>query len=469
MRGSTDVTHSGNVIGSMATRPFLIRLLVALVLTLLLVACSTSSRRPASSAPPSSSSSSGSPIASSTTSSVAAAIASPTTAPTSARATSATATPQPGRSPTAQPPTTTPTVSVNPDAAVVEAIKSVIQKGNQEQQQAVAAHDPTIMQDTATPDYYAQLVQVLNDLTNGGVTAIQLVNLQWGAITLQGVTTAQATTVETWNTILADSSTAQSTDTNVYTLVLHGGAWKVQDDQHPDSRRLQPAAGTPGTSPSPVATLAPVGPNQSRNWAGYIATGGTFTSVSGTWAVPTVTPGTTVAADATWVGIGGVSARDLIQAGTDVIVESGQVTYTAWVETLPQAAQNVPLVVSPGDQVSVTISQQADGTWHVVISNVTTGQSYEDTITYASSNSSAEWVEESPVTGRQTLLPLDDFGTISFSAATTVEDSARRTIAEAHGEAVTMTNRQGQPLAQPSPLGDDGSSFTVTRATSSAP
>lgn len=29
-----------------------------------------------------------------------------------------------------------------------------------------------------------------------------------------------------------------------------------------------------------------IGPNQSNNWAGYIATGGTFTSVSGSWIVP---------------------------------------------------------------------------------------------------------------------------------------------------------------------------------------
>jgi hypothetical protein len=36
----------------------------------------------------------------------------------------------------------------------VTAIQNVIQKTNQEQVQAVAAKDPTIMQDTATTEFY---------------------------------------------------------------------------------------------------------------------------------------------------------------------------------------------------------------------------------------------------------------------------------------------------------------------------
>ena len=51
--------------------------------------------------------------------------------------------------------------------------------------------------------------------------------------------------------------------------------------------------------------------------------------MSGSWTVPNVTPSNSDAADATWVGIGGVSTSDLIQAGTDVNVQSGQVIYTA--------------------------------------------------------------------------------------------------------------------------------------------
>ena len=91
----------------------------------------------------------------------------------------------------------------------------------------------------------------------------------------------------------------------------------------------------------------------SRNWAGYIASGSGYTSVGGTWSVSTVTDAFDPSADATWVGIGGVTQGDLIQSGTQAIVQDGQVTYQAWVETLPQELKAIPLAVSPGNSVTV--------------------------------------------------------------------------------------------------------------------
>src|SRR2546423_11644 len=79
----------------------------------------------------------------------------------------------------------TATAGTPPSSAVVSAIQTVIQRGNQEEQQAVAAHDPTLMRDTSTTTYYNQIVQAFNDLVNSGVTAIKLTNLIWGPITLQ--------------------------------------------------------------------------------------------------------------------------------------------------------------------------------------------------------------------------------------------------------------------------------------------
>jgi lipoprotein-anchoring transpeptidase ErfK/SrfK len=326
------------------------------------------------------------------------------------------------------------------------------------------------MRDTSTTTYYNQMVQGLNDLVSSGVTAIQLLNLKWGPITLQNATTAQATTTETWSTKFTDGSVLQSTDANVYTLVLQSGAWLIQADQHPNSQPLLPS-GTPGAAPTPVTPIATVGPGQSssRNWAGYAATGGTFTSVSGTWTVPNVTAGSIPAADATWVGIGGVSTKDLIQAGTDATVQGGQVVYTAWWETLPQSSQPVPLTVSPGDTMSVSIAQQPNGTWQIVIRDTTSGQSWQNNLTYQSSLSSAEWIEESPSVGRRTMLPLDNFGTVTFTGATTVENGQQRTTAQAGGQPIIMTNTAGQALAQPSALGANGVGFTVTRTSVTAP
>ncbi len=381
--------------------------------------------------------------------------------------TPATSVPLPAASPTTPLPTPSAPGTAGLSGGQVNSIRKVIQQTNQEQVQALAARNPAVMQDTATTSYYQQSVQTLNDLLNSGVTAIQLVNLQWGSITLQNATTAQATTSETWSTKFSDGSTMNETDTNVYTLVLQNDAWKVQDDQHPDTGKQQPSA--------PSAPVAPVAPapaggarSQSRNWSGYAAAGGSFTAVSGTWIVPNVSAGTT-GMDATWVGIGGVTSRDLIQAGTQAVVHSGQVSYSAFWETLPQVSQEVPLTVNAGDAVSVSIARQSDGTWQIIIRDATNNQSWENSVTYQSSLSSAEWIEEAPGAGRRTLLPLDAFGSVTFTGARTVENGQTRTVAQAGGQPITMGSGAGQALALTSALAANGDSFSVTRTDATAP
>jgi peptidase A4-like protein len=351
----------------------------------------------------------------------------------------------------------------------VSAIQNVIQKANQEQVQAVAAKNPTLMQDTAMTNFYQQSVQTLNDLLNLGVTSIQLVDLNWGPITQTDASTAQATTYETWSTTFSDGSTMKETNTNVYTMVLQNGSWKVQDDQHPNNQPSPSTSPSGATSPeTPVAPAdAATGQTPSRNWSGYVASGGTFTAVSGMWTVPNVSAGTS-GMDATWIGIGGVDATDLIQAGTQATVESGQVVYSAIWETLPQAAQFVPLTIKAGDQMSVSITQQDSGAWQISIKDATSGQSWAKSVTYSSSLSSAEWIEEAPATGRFTILPLDSFGSVTFSSATTVENGQTRTIAQANAEPITMNNGTGQALAQASNIDASGTSFTVIRTSVAA-
>jgi Peptidase A4 family len=91
-------------------------------------------------------------------------------------------------------------------------------------------------------------------------------------------------------------------------------------------------------------------------------------------------------------------------------------------------------------------------------------------VTYRSSRSSAEWIEESPTMGRRTLLPLDNFGTVTVSGATTVVDGKQQSVAQAGAKPVAMYGSGGrsQVLAQPSALGTDGTSFSVTRTSTPA-
>jgi hypothetical protein len=207
--------------------------------------------------------------------------------------------------------------------------------------------------------------------------------------------------------------------------------------------------------------------NFSNNWAGYIATGGTFTSVSGSWNVPHVSS-TGTSADATWVGIGGTTGNQLIQTGTQAVVNNnGQVSYQAWYEMLPANSQKIPLTINPGDSITASIVQQSADQWTISLSDSTTGQNYQTTVTYTASVSSAEWIEEMPVSGR-TFIPLDNFGSVQFSALSAVKDGVTLTPAQANAQSIVMINSLDQVLAQPSALGSDGASFTVTRTSSTS-
>jgi hypothetical protein len=96
----------------------------------------------------------------------------------------------------------------------------------------------------------------------------------------------------------------------------------------------------------------------SMNWSGYVAAGDDFSRVSGTWIVPEVTKDENdpyIMADAIWVGIGGVEGENLIQAGTQAIVEGNEVMYEAWFELLPSRSRTVHLLINPGDSVTVSI------------------------------------------------------------------------------------------------------------------
>ena len=351
------------------------------------------------------------------------------------------------------------------DTAAIAAVKDVVQRANEAQVQAYTRNDPTLMRATATSSYYQELVQTNQGLQASGAQSIALVNLEWVDASVSG-TTASAVTNETWRTTYADGSVADSTDRNEYTLVLQAGAWKISADVQPTTQIITPGTGS-GTAPTQPGTPASV-TSSSSNWSGYAASGGTFTSVTATWTVPTVSA-TSSGADATWVGIGGLTSSDLIQAGTQAMVDgSGTVEYSSWIEMLPASSKTVPLSVSAGDSVTVTITQQSGNDWLISMKNNTTNGTYNVTVQYDSSNSSAEWVQEAPSVGRG-LVSLDLFGTVQFTGASAVRDGKTMSASGLGAKAITMINRQGQAIAQPSTIANDGSSFTVTRtdATSS--
>lgn len=238
-------------------------------------------------------------------------------------------------------------------------------------------------------------------------------------------------------------------------------------------------AGASTTTSRTVGPLRLVAPRtsfhmtQSNNWSGYnqgaLEKGKQFTSISGTWTVPTATQHTAGQAEssATWVGIGGgcvdasctVTDQTLIQAGTGQDVSaSGKKSYYAWYELIPVPSTTVSLPVAPGNTVSVTIKQTIPGVWSIVIRNVSTGKSYSTTVPYVSTGGSAEWIEETPLeigTGGAGLSAMPTLSTVHFRNATANGASAKLVPAEA----MQLTDSTGKAVATPSKPNAAGTAF----------
>jgi len=233
---------------------------------------------------------------------------------------------------------------------------------------------------------------------------------------------------------------------------------------------LYAAAASPAAPAAPAYPLlqAATSTDASYNWAGYVAQGGSYGGVSASWTIPVVAGTAGPAADATWVGIGGVIADDLLQVGTQAVVDpSGAVSYQAWLEMMPRASVTLPLTVAPGDLVSASLTERGAGEWEVSIADATNGQHYDKMVAYDSSHSSAEWVEEMPSLPHGGLIPLDDFGTVHFTGATAITGGQSGTLAQTGAQPLLMVSGDGRPLAQTSVLADDGS-FNVTRTVAPA-
>jgi hypothetical protein len=134
---------------------------------------------------------------------------------------------------------------------------------------------------------------------------------------------------------------------------------------------------------------------------------------------------------------------------------------------LPASSRKIPLPINPGDSITASIAQQSPNQWTISMRDLTTSQNYQTNVTYASSLSSAEWIEEMPVQGRY-FIPLDNFSSVQFSALSAVKDGTALTPAQVNAQSIVMVNHSGQVLAQPSALGSDGASFTVTRTASTS-
>lgn len=210
------------------------------------------------------------------------------------------------------------------------------------------------------------------------------------------------------------------------------------------------------------------GTTDSLNWSGYAVTPGSgVTAVSSSFVVPSASL-IPAGFAATWTGIGGYNTSDLIQAGTtEDSLPSNPVLgpqYYAWYELLPASETQIAgcsgdpnCTVTPGDHVSVDISQVSASTWSIAMTDA--GHwSWSKDVTYKSSGSSAEWILEAPtLVVAQTLIA--DVGTAHFGPTSTYTvGGTTKTIAEGNPTEIVLSPGVVDE-ATPSALGSDGQSF----------
>jgi len=202
------------------------------------------------------------------------------------------------------------------------------------------------------------------------------------------------------------------------------------------------AAADAGTTTSAHGQLLHVraNTNQSSNWFGYnqgsLALGGTqFNAITGDWVVPAAANHAAGQDEysSDWIGIGGgcvdagctVGDSTLIQTGTESDVSaSGATTYGAWWEIIPGPSIDITtMTVAPGDRMHASIAELVPGSnlWTITLQDVTRGQTFTQTVPYASSHLTAEWIEETPLLLDPTspgLAALPNLTSPSFDNAT---------------------------------------------------
>lgn len=215
------------------------------------------------------------------------------------------------------------------------------------------------------------------------------------------------------------------------------------------------------------------GAADSANWSGYAVTGSSFTSVTGSWVVPSVLCMGKDQYSAFWVGLDGYNSDTVEQVGTLSDCEGSNPAYYAWYEFYPNVARQIKAVpVNPGDVITASVVYHGDR-FIVTITDQTTGISASEAGPAAgAARSSAEWIAEAPCcTANGGILPMADYGTVMFGYDYTGQSSANYAASSSNNgsigsfgaaniEQITKAPTQSSPqVSSCSVLSNDGTSF----------
>jgi hypothetical protein len=222
---------------------------------------------------------------------------------------------------------------------------------------------------------------------------------------------------------------------------------------HRPSVAQQPLSQSPALS-QPVS-------RSSLNWAGYVATGGQFTSVEASWSQPTASASVS-RHFSVWVGLDGANNTTCEQVGTVAWTGGGLAFY----EMLPRPPVYDPafhgfsslelpvhIAIAPGDEITARVNYQGDHRFQLSLLDQTQHLSFSTTQTLmAATCTSAEIIVETHYQGGQGPA---SFWPIGFTGC----KINGRSLSAAH---LTLLWTSTPPAARPSPLLRDGSTFLVT-------
>jgi hypothetical protein len=225
-----------------------------------------------------------------------------------------------------------------------------------------------------------------------------------------------------------------------------------------------------GSATTAAATLT-VPATTTENFSGYIdyaESAESYTAVSASWVVPTVTcqAGQTSWA-AQWPGIG--DGGTVQQDGTETDCFNGVPTYWAWYEMYGDDAVNNGYAVAlgqqsypvfPGDQMTGSVTFNG-ASWQLALSDATQSWSFQTQIAQPSpglSQGSAEWMVEDPDGCTPQCQTLAQYTPVQFSGASAAAGGHSGSISAF--PATLMQMRQGSSLlATVGPLDAAGDSF----------
>jgi hypothetical protein len=245
-------------------------------------------------------------------------------------------------------------------------------------------------------------------------------------------------------------------------LMASAGTANASVTAHPGMTHVHPAAArtfNPGglmAKPSRAAAQASGHrfADTSTNWSGYAVTGanGAYTSVSASWKEPTGTCTSGAKYSSFWVGLDGFNSDSVEQTGTDVDCSGRTPQYYGWYEMYPAAPVNFTNTTRPGDSFSASVTFSGTKTYTLVLTDSTQGWTKTETKSQSGlDRSSAEVITEAP-SSESGVLPLADFGTVSYSTSKANGTS----LGSQSPDAITMINNSGQDKDSTSGIGSGG-------------